>query len=145
MIEIEEVNHALDLARDRAEAGMRHEAAGIMADLDRELGGHVFGLKRAQWDVTSGHAIDWGDLRDEAHLAVNAQIIAAMDREAKRGKGRDKLNRGRKFEAADRMDEVRAVYRPGLSAEKVRQKLESAGTSMPLRSVQRYLKKIREG
>lgn len=67
-------------------------------------------------------------------------------REVSEGRGRDNLNNNRRDAAADRMDEVVTAYQPGDTAEEVRRKIIQTGSeTYSLRSIQRDLKKIREG
>jgi hypothetical protein len=155
MIEIAEIDHALDLARyrvekapDVGEAGrqMLAEARSILEMLGEQIGSAGPVLWRATLDVESGHAIDWGALRDECLLASNFWIMRGIKRHTEEGKGRDKLNRDRKDKARDRRDEIRMVYRPGMSAEDVRRAIVRAGgENHKLRTIQGDLKKIRSG
>ena len=67
-------------------------------------------------------------------------------RAAREARGRDAVNADRADRATDRLDEVRAVYRPGDSAEQVRRKIMArSGENYPLRTIQRDMKKIRPG
>ena len=70
----------------------------------------------------------------------------AKIRALKEARGLKNVNSNRRDAAADRVDEVRAVYKTGDSAEAVRRKIiRAGGEAYALRSIQRDLKKIREG
>lgn len=144
MIEIEEIDHALAVARNRLDVGWRADARGILEMLNEELGGNLPKLWRAAMVIESGWPIDWTELREECLLATNAQIIAVMERQAKEAVGRDKINHDRRDRANDRMDDVRAAFMPGDSAETVRRRIiRNGGPVYSARSISRDLRKLR--
>lgn len=155
MIEIAEIDHALDLARYRVERApclgedghrMLTEARNILEMLGDQIGGAGPLLWRATMNVESGYAVDWRAVRDECLIAANLWIMRGIERTTKESEGRDRLNRDRKDKAKDRHDEIRMVYRPGMSAEDVRRAIVRAGgENHKLRTIQDDLKKIRSG
>jgi len=78
-----------------------------------------------------------------ADWAVTMNYPAKL-RAKKEASGLKNVNANRRDVAADRLDEVRAVYCNGDSAEKVRRKIiNNGGEAYPLRSIQRDLRKLR--
>jgi hypothetical protein len=74
----------------------------------------------------------------------DARLLMIADRARREGKGRDQLNRDKRFTADIRRDEIRQVWRPGMSAEDVRQAVIMAGgEAASLRTFQDDLKKMR--
>lgn len=150
MIELEELDHVLSLSRDRLAAGRADEAADHIEQLIEALAPdwHWPAARRAQHAIRTGGTVDWNSTREEFMLGINATIVAALNRRdaEKRGseKGVKQRQRNAGFASDDMLDEVRSIHDPAKSAEWHRKRLAARGLTAPgLRTVQRYLQKIR--
>jgi hypothetical protein len=91
-------------------------------------------------------------LRQAEHIAAggleaerNVLSVKQEERLAKKRKAAAKLNKGRKIEAADRLELLRREYREGETAEHMRQRLHNRPheVDIPKRTIQEDLRKIR--
>ncbi len=148
MIEIEEIDHALDLARDRAEHKQWAHVGSILGLLRDELGHCGPELCRSLYIAeTAGwaQAIDWLAIREEALAVINAYIVKAQMRAKYEDKGRARINNDKKDRAEERRDAVRRLSADGAPPHIVRQRVIQALEGAPsLRTIQDDLKKIRQ-
>ena len=148
MIEIEELDHVLALARDRLDAGRKDEAADY---LDQLIGSFKTvpewvwpEARRAQRDMMSGASVDWQSTRDEFLLAINSTIVRTLNRHEAEHKGLLNQNADRKDRAEHRREEIRQVYKRGMSAGDVVNALKRANFGEYKRStIEKDLQKIR--
>lgn len=118
------------LRRENERLAREAEREMVDSDLSPELRADAQERARIHWQMAAAWAV-----------TMNAP---ARLREIKEREGLAKVNANRRDAVADRLDEIRAVFRPGDSAERVRSKLEKAGCgNYPLRTIQRDLKKLR--
>lgn len=147
MTDIDDLDVALAVARDNAAAGLPENAATVLDTLVGRTGWAGPAIVRAARQLRDGAGpVDWEAVREEyLQAVVNVTVVRAEERAAAEGEGLAKVNNNRRDKAADRRDEVRPLAARGLSAEQIRHTLERQGSSYPLRTIQRDMKKIRDG
>lgn len=146
MIEIAEIDHVITLAQDRQKAEMPEESSDYLNQLIEALAPdwNWPDTRFAQMRIRTGGLVDWHAVREEMLLAVNSTLVKTLGRHESESRGRNNLNANKRDKAEDRRDEIRQVYRVGMSAGDVENALRQADLGpYPRSTIEKDLRKIR--